>query len=302
MASRYITNDFSPLLTLGDTKTYLQAALEDIVTNYPPRADLAGVRLAGLWSGPTGIAYLFLHISSLHPELKTGGQDALTWAKAYIHGSRDHVALDSTNCGIINERLVYDAVQASITKDLTHVKNFVSHVPAIVDGAYANDLFGRAGTLYLLRMIHHWVPNSARILVPSITAISDKILADGTDWKWRGRRYLGAVHGDIAIVTQLVLTNPELAHDLEPKLVQLLDLQLPDGNWTNSEGKESPPLTQICHGAPGFVTSLVSLRPYFLNLEHRVDECIRRGRECIWKEGLLRKEPSLCHGIFGNAL
>ena len=153
--------------------------------------------------------------------------------------------------------------------------------------------------------MRHWVPESSRTIVPVIAEISTAILRRGPEWKWHDRRYLGAAHGDIGIVLQLVLTSPKLATQMEPVLTRLLDKKLPNGNWpvaetaTNEKSKE---LVQFCHGAPGFVVSLLSLREYLPSLEARIDEAIQRGQDCIWREGLLTKEPNLCHGIFGNAL
>jgi len=46
----------------------------------------------------------------------------------------------------------------------------------------------------------------------------------------------------------------------------------------------------------------LSIRPYFPKLQSRIDRCIEKGRATIKERGLLTKEPSLCHGISGNAL
>ena len=68
-------------------------------------------------------------------------------------------------------------------------------------------------------------------------------------------------------------------------------------------GKEGrTDLVQWCHGAPGFAYSLQALRPYFPQLQGRIDVAVAEAQELVWKQGLLTKEPSLCHGIFGNAL
>jgi hypothetical protein len=110
----------------------------------------------------------------------------------------------------------------------------------------------------------------------------------------------------MGILTQLILTDPNLAKGsfANSKLDLLLNLQQSDGNWPTKEGegRGGKHLMQICHGAPGFVISLESLRPFFPNMADRIDEAITRGRNLIWEEGLLRKEPCLCHGILGNAL
>lgn len=301
MESRYIDNNFSPLLTVDDPEGCLKQALEDIVTRLPPKNEHP--TLKGLWAGPTGFAYLFLRVSSQYPVLKIGGLYALAWAKKYIDGDRSQSPLD-LRCGNGCERLAFLAVRAAIFHDPADVHKLLSNIAAIVeDKEYPDEVLqGRSGTLYLLRMIRHWFPGSAPLVEKTISSVTKAILADGHDWKWHGKRYLGAVHGDIGIITQLVLTTPSIAPQIEEKLAQVLDTQLPNGNWPSSVGKESHPLVQFCHGAPGFLHSLVVLRQYFPGLQEKIDVAIRLGRRCIWKEGLLVKEPSICHGIFGNAL
>lgn len=303
MDSRCIPNDFPELFALGDTDVYLKQALEDIVTNYPPLDQYDPSGLKGLWSGPTGVAYLFLRVSAAYPKLVISGHHALTWAKSYMKGARGGLKLSSKGCGIGDEKLCYEAVAAAIKQDQSHVKELVSTIPYVVRGDYADELlFGRAGTLYLLRMVRHWVPDSSSLLADAVAQVSQNIMESGPDWKWHGKRYLGAVHGDIGIVAQLVLSTPGLAPKLEGVLDRLLDMQLEDGNWPSSEGHGEAWLVQFCHGAPGFVHSLLSLREFFPSLRQKIDTAVQRGRECIWTSGLLRKEPCLCHGIFGNAL
>ncbi|KAK4221077.1 hypothetical protein QBC38DRAFT_461873 [Podospora fimiseda] len=295
------------LLSIGDTSAYLHGALEDIIVNYPPRSRYPQETLQGLWSGPTGIAYLLLRLSSLRPDITVLGQPASHWARGYISGSRGHnLRLGSHGCGVSDEKLAYGAVKAAVTKDINDVRQFVQSVEQVLSVQEYPDenLYGRAGTLYLLRMVRHWVPGSEMFVDPPVAEISNTMMNRGPYWKWHGRRYLGAVHGDIGIITQLVLTSPELAPRLESVVDRLLNMQLPDGNWPSSEesGANGKGLVQFCHGAPGFVVSWWSLKPHFPGLADKIDQAVERGRACIWSQGLLKKEPNLCHGIFGNAL
>lgn len=308
MESRYMPNSDTPLLTVppGESARHLREALEGIIAKLPPKDDYSGNNdvLKGLWAGPTGFAYLFLQASSRHPHLKVSGHHAITWARRYMDGTRGSLRLGS-RCGLSCEKLAYDAVQACITKDAAHVNAFLSSMPEVLDpsGSWPDELLqGRAGTLYMLRMMRHWVPDSAVLLDRSVESVANAILAAGPEWKWHGKRYLGAVHGDIGIVTQLVLAAPSLAARLEDKVRDLLDSQLANGNWPSSVDKTDASLVQFCHGAPGFLHSLASLRPYFLGLRTEIDASVEQARRCVWREGLLRKEPSLCHGILGNAL
>jgi hypothetical protein len=121
-------------------------------------------------------------------------------------------------------------------------------------------------------------------------------------WIWSGRQYCGPVHGEIGILTQIILSDTSYAGKLEAKLSSILNPQDSDGNWPVVPGKDIG-LVQFCHGAPGFVISLLAIRPYFTALSQaRIDAVIERGRGLTWKRGLLTKEPNVCHGITGNAL
>ncbi|KAK3369779.1 hypothetical protein B0T24DRAFT_533198 [Lasiosphaeria ovina] len=215
----------------------------------------------------------------------------------------------SHRCSISDERLAFEAVRAVISKDLAHVGKPLATVRLVLTvEEYPNEnLYGRAGTLYLLRMVRHWAPESISLVNPVISELCDRILAAAPAGKWHGRRYLGAVHGDSGIIIRLVMATPELATRLRPILDRLLDMQLPDGNWPSAESNYSgstamPGLVQFCHGAPGVVESLLSLPPHFPELWGKIDGAIDKGRECIRSQGMLLKEPSLCHRLVGNAL
>lgn len=160
MEPRFIANNFSPLFAIDNNDDHLRQALEKIVTNLPPRHEYPVLK--GLWAGPTGFAYLFLHVHSRYPDLKVGGLRAIEWAKRYIEGDRSHVPLD-LRCGIGCERLAFLAVRAAIWHDSTDIEAFISTVSTIVeDEQYPHEVLqGRSGTLYLLRVIRHWVPSSS---------------------------------------------------------------------------------------------------------------------------------------------
>lgn len=319
MEQRYISNNL-PAQQLGSKPVdLLYFTLELVIKQTPPRQQYSERHLGGLFTGYTGLAYLFLQLSASHPDLQIAGNSLLFWAERYLEGDRGQLILEKGNCGIASEKLSFEAVRACVTKDRDHLLEFLSNIPVLLGPSYSapqDDPFpseipyGRAGALYLLRMVKHWRPECAQLLESPIRRLATKILETDDDgrgnWEWYGKRYFGAAHGDIGIITQLVLAVPSFAPQLSGKLAKLLELQLPDGNWHSSarslkEGK-SARLVQWCHGAPGFIYSLRSLRPYFPNLQTQIDNAIVRGQDVVWRHGLLVKEPSLCHGIFGNAL
>ena len=97
---------------------------------------------------------------------------------------------------------------------------------------------GRAGALYILRIMRTWLSDLAKAINPVIKSLVDEILSQQA-WVWSGKEYLGPVHGDIGIVTQVVLSDPSYAAKLESKLLSLLKLQDDEGNWPVVEGKDS---------------------------------------------------------------
>src|SRR5690606_18163292 len=139
--------------------------------------------------GPTGLAYLFLHLSVSHPKITVAGHSPSHWADAYINGDRGPLELKPGTCGLFSERLSYEAVRACISKDLGHVKVLVESMAALHApvGAGGQDpfpselLYGRAGALYLLRMIRHFVPNSAALLERAVVLITRRIIDVGDD-------------------------------------------------------------------------------------------------------------------------
>lgn len=183
-------------------------------------------------------------------------------------------------------------------------------------------LYGRAGALYLLLLMRRYAPLYKNILDEAIQEIMNAILEQGPEWEWHGKRYLGAVHGDIGIVTQIALScyslsaksdgssnlggceNNSILNFLTPILETILKQQFPDGNLPSKPGSSRSELVQFCHDATGLVISLQCplQKNLFTSLHPQMRTAIQRAQEVIWSRGLLTKEPCLCHGISSNAL
>lgn len=315
---RYISNNMPAQTISSAPNELLVSSLEQVLKTTPPRKRYSSRQLGGLYTGYTGIAYLFLQLSAIHPNLLILGHNLRFWAERYLEGDRGELLIERGNCGLACERLSFQAVRCCLTQDMTHVMEFLADIPVLLgpyppipgDPFSSELIYGRAGVLYMLRMIQQWVPGSIGFIESPAHRIAEAIMRTDDDgqgnWEWHGKRYFGAAHGEIGIITQLVLSVPSLAGQLASKLEDLLLLQQPDGNWPSSERKwkEGKPATlvQWCHGAPGFVYSLQALAPYFPSLHDEIDVAIAKAQELIWRHGILTKEPSLCHGIFGNAL
>jgi hypothetical protein len=235
------------------------------------------------------------------------------------------MCVDPNHCGVANEILARTAVGAAIYQDTTKAMELCRFGEGIVTAEGGSDewLYGRAGYLYLLRAASACIGEVAEKEVLSEiertkAKVAKRILQTPQPWYWHGRSYLGAAHGAIGIVTQLVLSLPDCASELEETVACLLSLQLASGNWPsslpstaqsytlNSHDKRhiehKGELVQFCHGAPGFITSLTAIRAYFPNHGKQLDEAVEIGRAHVWERGILVKESCLCHGTCGNAL
>ncbi|KAI4231347.1 MAG: hypothetical protein LQ349_005672 [Xanthoria aureola] len=314
MVQRYLPNHPSMLLKEERPHEQLVNSLESIVRACPPQDTYSRHDLHGLYSGPTSIAYLFLRLAQIYPNLVVDGHDASSWCRAYLlPSSRDHgrqpVEVTVDKCGVINEELAACAILAAMTGDEEYCSILVHHTATVVQPCGSDEwLYGRAGFLYLLRMVRQWTPSSGtkETMQACIKKVGDRILQDGPPWRWHGKEYLGAVHGSVGIITQLVLCNPDYA--AHPKVTAALNdlLRSQDsagGNFPSSVESGRDSLVQFCHGAPGFVLSLPLIQKYFdAATQVTIDDCVAQARNCIWERGLLTKEPNLCHGATANAL
>lgn len=314
MEQLFIPNTMSPCALKAAPADLVSTSLDEMLDKLPPKDKYNAGELGGLMYGPTGAAYLLLQMSARHPSLRPRGHELLFWARKYLDGDRGVLVLRDGRGGILSEKLAFAAVRACVSKELSHVCTMLDDIPPFLEPATTNDgerfsaewIYGRAGVLYMLRMVRHWVADSASLLDAPIHELAQRTMAMDDDgqghWLYQGTRCFGAAHGDVGIITQIVLSAPCMASRLTGTLRELLDLQTPEGNWMQTSQAQGPGQVQFCHGAPGFIYALQALRPHFADLEDRIDRAIERGRKMIWTKGLLIKEPSLCHGLFGNGL
>ncbi|KAL7620530.1 hypothetical protein AAE478_009525 [Parahypoxylon ruwenzoriense] len=320
-SDRFFTNPTEPLRTV-DADQELLASLERLTTYNPPvHTCSTGWSFPGFYNGPTSIAYLFYRLSQLFPAREFKQQSLFEWAEAYLAlGARlPKKAPDPSHCGIANETLAHLALTAVMQRDAGPVRQICSFEAALNDARDEGSnewLYGRAGYLYFLRLCRTaleddegWdaaTSSTAALLDATIDKTVRRILAAPQPWTWHGKQYLGAAHGAIGIITQVVLSQPRAAPELQDQLRALLAQQRRSGNFPSSRGSASDRLVQFCHGAPGFAISLRSLAPRFpallLLLRREIADAAAAAREDVWRRGLLTKTPCLCHGIAGNAL
>ncbi|KAL1303641.1 hypothetical protein AAFC00_006999 [Neodothiora populina] len=304
MAPRYFRNDAE--LTSRDPHKQLISSLTRLVTQHPPAELRAG---GGLYNGPTSIGYLFLILQQFYSDLLIEGFQLGHWSAAYLAQSQDHIKSFPGprigKCGIMDDILALLAIGAASAKDIEMAAELCDYSAEVLDPDTENEwLYGRAGYLYFLRLVKASFlddEKTTKMLNDTAADVVESILDSPRPWKWQGKAYVGAVHGAFGIITQIVLTDPKYAREVEADLAAWLSYQFEGGNWPSSIPPGKDRLVQVCHGAPGVINCLESIKDYFPKLTDKIEKAIRKGRECVWERGLLTKEACLCHGISGNA-
>ena len=254
---------------------------------------------------------MFLVLQQMYNDLEIGDTALGTWSAAYLKQAQDNISIypgpNVGKCGIMDDILALLAIGAASSKDADMAANLCDYSAEVLDPESENEfLYGRAGFLYLLRLVKASFtddPKTLQLITDTQDDVIDAILDTPRPWKWHGKTYVGAIHGAIGIITQIVLTDPrKYAQEVEADLAVLLTYQYDSGNWPSSIPPERDRLVQVCHGAPGVVISLLSIKDHFPAVREKIDKAIAKGRECIRERGLLTKEPCICHGITGNAL
>lgn len=309
---RYFANPKEPLRAASPHDELLASLSRINAYNPPVHTCSTGWTFHGFYMGPTSIAYLFYRLSLIYPDLQFKQQSLLDWAEEYLKlGSLAHKKPPTpSHCGIANETLAYLALSAVMRREESLAKQLCSLEPVInapKDNGSNEWLYGRAGYLYFLRLCRTAFNEdadsaTASLLATTIEKTVRRVLDVPQPWAWRGKRYLGAAHGTIGVICQVVLSLPSVAPQLESLLSQVLDMQYDSGNFPSSLPAGSDKLVQFCHGGPGIVISLRSLKPHFPKLGDKIERAIVTAQADIWERGILRKEPCLCHGVASNAL
>ena len=328
---RYFSND-DPVQSLERSpRDEILPQLHKLITKWPPRDGTFPAELChGLFAGPVSIAYLLFKISepgSGYEDVKVEDRNLRQWADTYLEFavgifSPEYEASfpKQHRWGLQSDRPAQYALKAAFHKDEQALQDFLALLPKVLEtgeGEVWNDfLLGRTGYLYMLRLIRQSWPQAP--IPPTVfKEFLDRILLDGK-MKWTFMEYycIGAGHGWISIVTQILLTDQSYAAECKPIIAEVLDQQfLVEGDpnfgnwdaWLNIETKrESRPQIQWSHGAPGVVMSLEAILPAYKSSDPefalRMEKAIAVAQEVIWKQGLLRKESCICHGTAGNSL
>ena len=215
----------------ADAHDELVQSLTRLVTTYPPGSLRPS---GGLYYGPLSIAYLLLCLHECYPDLQLRNCTLRTWASEYRQKVVAHPSQSRgptvDKCGVIDQGMTNLALEAAFDRNVNAATCFVEWANTIAESERAGNewLYGRAGVLYFLRLIRRtWAETASISQTLDLTAskLIRSIMDAERPWIWHGKNYVGAVHGTIGIITQIVLTRPSVASELEGELQAILDEQ-----------------------------------------------------------------------------
>lgn len=273
-----------------------------------------------VYTGTSGIALLYLHLSKvLGSEFS---QDCIQKALPCVQHAVKHLKGHRVSflcgdpgplaiCSVLYHKTGRQGQAQELLKKLQKMKD-----PVLSRSSDMPDelLYGRAGYLFALLFAQKHM-GEACIEKSVIKNVAETILISGQElskaeghpcplmYKWHDKHYLGAAHGLSGILYMLMQTQDYISPHYFEKLVRptvdyMITLSFASGNFPSSLGNTSDKLVHWCHGAPGFIHTLL--------LAHKVfggEKYLMAAVDCaevIWKRGILKKGYGICHGTAGN--
>jgi len=128
-------------------------------------------------------------------------------------------------------------------------------------------------------------------------------------YAYYGEEYLGMAHGLTGILLALlnepsVVSNPETIQQVKQSIDFIYQTQEDNGNFVPStdelthKGPQEHELVDWGNGAPGVIHLMGKAYQVFKEDKY-LGSCVRAA-DLIWRRGLLKKGPGLCHGVAGN--
>uniref|UniRef100_A0A6U5VVG7 Uncharacterized protein n=2 Tax=Guillardia theta TaxID=55529 RepID=A0A6U5VVG7_GUITH len=283
---------------------------------------------ASVYTGGAGIAYALIRVAAssacMGGAISMDEKSLLGHAQTAMKtcGGGDKRAAPSLLCGVAGNMLVHALIEerAGRARESEHL---AAEYLKILDEALRNDsdewLYGRAGYLQGLLTLRK-LSSRQQDFDAAIRQVSARMVESGRQYasrcgtrcplmyQWYGEEYLGAAHGLIGIVHQLLMAREVLKDQMnlegwEEVLVKSLDYiiacRFDSGNYPAVRGDGEDYLLHFCHGAPGAVFMFLAAFRAFPSHE-RYLHAARQAGDCVWEYGLLKKGPGLCHGVAGN--
>ena len=289
-----------------------------------------------LYVGPAGLGFAF-YVKATTMDLNPAQKmEELTFAKAMVDMNLSFAQNRRMSPGFLLGSSGLYAVGAAIEHALGNRDKCQEYCQKFREMAnifspvtvynYGSDelLVGRSGyicgALWLNQELNQQiVPLEVLHQLCKVTVESGRLYAAKTKspcplmYAYHGTEYLGAAHG-LSSILQMLLSVTDFyqnADDQSKSLIFnscqfLLNLQTPDGNFPCAMDEIGPrsrrhpddDLVHWCHGAPGTVYLMEQAAEVFG--DHNYQTSALKCGDCVWKSGLLKKGPGICHGVSGS--
>ncbi|XP_055338178.1 lanC-like protein 3 homolog [Paramacrobiotus metropolitanus] len=334
--TRYFENPFPEYYgqPVGDSGiAYLEDApgLLRKVYHYYSEVDLTAQH-ADIYTGLAGVAYSCMRIAQTRNIAETDREMAVGLGRRLLEaalvdtGEKDDGFLIGAPGVFVVGALFYHATGEveKAEQCLLTFADFCKNVDSIKHHKSSGDeLFsGRAG--YLAGLLELWkvFPNHEILKSIDVKAIVEAIIHSGRKYSKKQRLedvsplyfyhfdsdYLGHAHGASFILQMLLSFLPVLKQisgaeeDIKKSIDYLIGQHDKSGNFPPVFGEKRldphDELVHWCHGAPGVIYMVA--KAYMVYKDKKYLDVCELSADCIWKKGLLRKGPGICHGIAGN--
>ncbi|RGB27872.1 hypothetical protein C1646_768545 [Rhizophagus diaphanus] len=336
MTERYLKNSLD-IPSINDANPekldhFVKLNTEKILFNYPISHYS---RDYNVYDGYAGIAFTYFHLHQLNPNLTIAGDKVGLLCTTYLSAALSAVKKTTTkHVGFLISHVgplalavvVYHTIEKNSDEALNYMNLILDKYHHLAIKEDSNELlYGRAGYIYALKFIQtHCFDNEEimqKLTDDKIKEIFELIIVEGQKggadsnsvekpplmWSWKGKEYLGAVHGVAGIVAILLqfknLAEPYL-NDLFQTMEWLAKNAFENGNYPSSLSNRGDHLVQVCHGAPGIVPAFLKI--YELYPTHAISSTLLsaaiKSSDLIWERGILKKGfTGLCHNSLGNA-
>lgn len=316
-----------PTISEDEVKAAIVKILESIDSNIDASESSDD---SGLYVGTSGIAYMFYYLAK-QPQFSQYSQSYLYKAETYLTKSLEAIRTVSVedlgaflvgNCGVNAVASAYYNYIGNNDLASTYRRAYYTGANALKEKAFdkrgADELFvGRAG--FVAGALWMAKETNTDFHKKDVYDLCDCMVQSGRDLsqKWAHRSplmyqyynvsYVGAAHGLSSILQVLMsvpgyLENrPQESIDVKGSVDYLLSLQDPEGNFPSetTEHRSQNELVHWCHGAPGVIYTMA--KAYLVFKEEQYLKSCHDAANHIWRKGLLKKGPGICHGVAGNA-
>ncbi|XP_020293533.1 lanC-like protein 3 homolog [Pseudomyrmex gracilis] len=316
-------------------KRSIQKILQRILDKEPPeRAEVDG----GLYVGASGISYMFLRLAEQADVLNNEVDKfkLLSLADNYLKSSVTDTQRRSGTGFLLGDWgiLAIGAVLATVQNDEKTANDLVKRF--ITTGMRCKEVnflkcgsdeffVGRAGYLYGAMWLNRKIKKTV-VPIETMCEIARTIVTSGKTYArvhnspcplmyaYYGTEYLGAAHGLCSILQVLIQLPSFLDSDTDMDSTvracvdYFLSVQTISGNFPcavdeidlsgRSFRESDDELVHWCHGAPGVIYMMAAA--YLRWKDQRYLDSCKRAGDLVWRKGLLRKGPGICHGVAGN--